>query len=333
MNIYKRKGISLIVLVITIIVIGILAGAVILSIAKGSPINDATKAVFLSDVSGFKDELNMYIGQQYLDTLGVFNPAKLNADEDDIMYDGLVDTSKTIDDIIPSMKEADKYLGDFAIIDGILVFKGYEDNKQEWAKNSGMEVISAVFYSGNIEIYKVRETAKYKLEVWGGEGGSFSKKKGGLGGYACGEIDLTAGQVLYINVGGMGNSGGTYAQSYLELPPAGSGLGGYNGGGNGGIYFSDWATGEFRVGSGGGGATDVRINGTDLINRIIIAGGGGGAGTFASGGSGGGDNGVDGSDAINETTHATGGLGGTQTAGGNGGILLVLSDTMDLVEH
>lgn len=197
MNIYKRKGISLIVLVITIIVIAILAGTVILSIAKGSPISDATKSVFLSDVSNFKDELNMYIGDQYIDTLGVFNPAKLNADEDDVMYDGLVDTNKTISDIIPSMKKADKYLGDFAIIEGVLVFKGYEDNKQEWAKNSGMEVISAVFYSGDMQTYKVRETGKYKLELWGAEGGSFNSKKGGLGGYASGEIDLTAGQLLY----------------------------------------------------------------------------------------------------------------------------------------
>ncbi|MDF2866085.1 MAG: hypothetical protein K0R72_903 [Clostridia bacterium] len=49
-----KKGISLIVLVITIIVIIILAGAVILSLANNNPINSANKAVCLSDVANFK---------------------------------------------------------------------------------------------------------------------------------------------------------------------------------------------------------------------------------------------------------------------------------------
>ncbi len=49
-----KKGISLIVLVITIIVIIILAGAVILSLADSNPIATANKATCLSDIANFR---------------------------------------------------------------------------------------------------------------------------------------------------------------------------------------------------------------------------------------------------------------------------------------
>ena len=49
-----KKGISLIVLVITIIVIIILAGAVILSLSANNPIESANKATCLSDIANYK---------------------------------------------------------------------------------------------------------------------------------------------------------------------------------------------------------------------------------------------------------------------------------------
>lgn len=66
----------------------------------------------------------------------------------------------------------------------------------------------------------------------------------------------------------------------------------------------------------GGGATDIRINGTVLTNRIIVAGGGGGAASWSStiyiGGAGGGLQGVNGT---GNGSYGTA-YGGTQTAGG-----------------
>ncbi len=59
-----KKGISLIVLVITIIVIIILAGAVILSLANNNPINSANKAVCLSDVANFKSAVALDFASQ-----------------------------------------------------------------------------------------------------------------------------------------------------------------------------------------------------------------------------------------------------------------------------
>ncbi|MDD4376383.1 MAG: glycine rich domain-containing protein [Clostridia bacterium] len=64
----------------------------------------------------------------------------------------------------------------------------------------------------------------------------------------------------------------------------------------------------------GGGATDIRINGNTLYNRVIVAGGGGGRGYTieSTGGYGGGSTG--GASIQNNATN--GGTGGTLTQGG-----------------
>ena len=54
-----KKGISLIVLVITIIVMIIIAGAIIISLNSTNVINRADEAVVATDVSSMNDQLNM----------------------------------------------------------------------------------------------------------------------------------------------------------------------------------------------------------------------------------------------------------------------------------
>lgn len=54
-----KKGISLIVLVITIIVMIIIAGAIIISLNSTNVINRADQAVVATDVSTMNDQLNM----------------------------------------------------------------------------------------------------------------------------------------------------------------------------------------------------------------------------------------------------------------------------------
>ena len=56
----KRKGISLIVLVITILVMIILAGVVVVSLSKNNPIDRAKEAVGITNLSSLKEELEMY---------------------------------------------------------------------------------------------------------------------------------------------------------------------------------------------------------------------------------------------------------------------------------
>jgi hypothetical protein len=102
---------------------------------------------------------------------------------------------------------------------------------------------------------------------------------GGFGGKASGDLSVTAGDVINIYVGG---------------------LDGWNGGGAG--YYR------------GGDATDIRLNGTALTDRVLVAAGGGSGGSVGSysGGAGGGLTGGNGGGA-------SGGGGATQSAGGFAG--------------
>ncbi len=160
-------------------------------------------------------------------------------------------------------------------------------------------------FNGNLQTWTVPPgVCTIQIEAWGAQGGSTSLVQGGLGGYAKGSLQVTAGQVLQIYVGGQG----------------GNPNGGWNGGGNG------HNGGSYPASGGGGGASDVRLGGVTLADRIIVAGGGGGAVTLYSGsfavmtpGSGGGLTGTDAGSVNNGSGIATGGQGGTATAGGNGG--------------
>lgn len=160
-------------------------------------------------------------------------------------------------------------------------------------------------YTGTVQEYIANYDGKYRIEVWGAQGGSAGEYLGGYGGYSTGEITLNKDDKLYIVVGGAG------AQTTETT------AGGYNGGG---------ASGKNNAGyrGTGGGATSVAYK-SGVLNSlsssqsevIIVAGGGGGANVWNSqygyGGAGGGFTGMNGT-----TQNHTIGTGGTQTAGGTG---------------
>ena len=79
----KNKGISLIVLIITCVVIIILATAIIVNIAQTNMIENAKEAVVKQDFTAMQDELNLYIADKYADTLGKYKPEELNVTEKD----------------------------------------------------------------------------------------------------------------------------------------------------------------------------------------------------------------------------------------------------------
>lgn len=167
-------------------------------------------------------------------------------------------------------------------------------------------------YTEKIEEYKIPKTGKYKLEVWGAEGGNGSaynsKLLPGKGGYSTGIITLEAGTILYIRSGGQGkvindiNNGVT-----IE--------GGFNGGGN------NKSTRDWSIGSGGG-ASDIRVKQDSYYARVIVAGGGGGSASRKDnsyGGSGGAGGGLTGKRATDHrNSNYQSGYPGTQTSGGEG---------------
>ena len=111
---------------------------------------------------------------------------------------------------------------------------------------------------------------------------------GGKGGTATGDLSVIPGQVLNIFVGGQN---------------------GYNGGGNG----------HAAIPRNGGGASDVRMGGTALADRIIVGGGGGGGG-FTDVGTRAGGTGGGGIIGVNYAGGGGGeGYGGAGAPGGNTG--------------
>lgn len=117
-------------------------------------------------------------------------------------------------------------------------------------------------YTGDEQRLTVLKNGYYKLEVWGAQGGSQAPKLGGFGAYSYGEYELKKGDVLYINVGGQGNSN-----------CSGNCSGGYNGGGS---SINGWAS--------GGGATSIALESGTIDkapkfhskNNLLIAASGGG---------------------------------------------------------
>jgi hypothetical protein len=177
---------------------------------------------------------------------------------------------------------------------------------------------------------EILSAGKYKLEVYGAQGGSGNRGAGGLGGYASGEITLTTETEIQINVGGMGE-GRQQSGFYSNGPNAG----GYNGGGASGRDTDYNDNGINELGGGGGGYTTIKINGT-----AVVTGGGGGGNTYTNipgargtGGAGGGSYSSQGSAGIladsggipiggvfareSETYKATGYVNGSLADGGS----------------
>ena len=157
------------------------------------------------------------------------------------------------------------------------------------------------FSNGSVSWTVPSGVCSVTIQAWGAEGAnSSSSSQPGMGGYATGVLSVTPGDVLHMYVGGRN---------------------GFNGGGTGN-----------SGGGNGGGASDVRLNGTNLSDRVIVAAGGGGAGATngnAQGGDGGGGScganycgGEGGTGANNQGPGVggfPGGLNGGQGGFGNGG--------------
>ena len=160
-------------------------------------------------------------------------------------------------------------------------------------------------YTGTLQTLTL-SAGTHTLECWGANGGNRATTIGGKGGYSKATLTLTASTLLNIYVGGKGTDGGTGVGT--------ASAGGWNGGGNGGEITV--GSNSYGKGGGGGGASDIRIGGTAYSNRIIVAGGGAGAGGDTSGEvgfDGGGTNGLPLTPGLRE------GGGGTQSAGGIAG--------------
>lgn len=126
-----QKGITLVSLVITIIVLLILAGAGInVAINADGLTEKAEEATYKHLVSTMQEELTLYIAQKQLEELGGFEKNKLNANAQTLIYNGEEQENKTIKDILTGCPEA--MLQNYAIVNGELKYIGNDSQEYEW---------------------------------------------------------------------------------------------------------------------------------------------------------------------------------------------------------
>jgi glycine rich protein len=160
-------------------------------------------------------------------------------------------------------------------------------------------------YTGGEQTYTVPAgVSDLYVTATGGNGAgptSGTSLTAGRGAIATGTTHVSAGQTLYVEVGGAGSG----AQ------------GGFNGGGSSPVLYG------FLSASGGGGASDVRTipraTTGSLASRLIVAGGGGGAAYPSAGG------GNAGRPGGSFPLGVAGGGAATQTGGGAGGGCTIFS--------
>lgn len=127
----SKKGISLILLVITIIIMIILAGAIVLDLTENNPIGDATETKFKTDLVAYRDELDVYISDKKVDAARsglTYDP------EDDTELDDLSGASML--SVLTNYK--DEYDTKLAIKNGKLVYVGEVEREINWTKEVGI---------------------------------------------------------------------------------------------------------------------------------------------------------------------------------------------------
>ena len=123
-------------------------------------------------------------------------------------------------------------------------------------KNKMWRVKHAFTYTGDKQEFTLTP-GKYLCICKGAKGGGLSALFQNLGGCSYGILNLQSPLTAYAVVGGDGGDGTVSVES--------PGLGGYNGGGDGG-----WScySGRYCNGAGGGGGTDIRLKNQDIETII-----------------------------------------------------------------
>ena len=164
----KSRGITLIALIITIIILLILAGVTISAIVNGGLIGRAKEAEFKTRIAGYRDSINTYVSWQVMENMDS-NTDKINSGE--ILKDAIdneivtdikkEDVTTNIEDILKDIKKSDKEI--------VVVYKGElyyvsndkiknNDKQVKWCNDIGIKVLEYKEPEGIIV-----KTGKYEL--------------------------------------------------------------------------------------------------------------------------------------------------------------------------
>ena len=115
-----KSGISLIVLIITIVVMLILVSIIVMSFSKSNPISKASEVKFKSDVKGFREELLATHASKAYDNLS-YKKENVN-----ISLDNYSEMKEYIEDI------SEKWCKKLYISKGELVYGGTDETEKKW---------------------------------------------------------------------------------------------------------------------------------------------------------------------------------------------------------
>ena len=126
-RIKNKKGITLVALVVTIVVLLILAGVSLnLLIGNNGIITRAKQTKISNDLSSYKEQLAMFISEKKVEN-PEFYESSLTAGKDNLYYNTKTsENEKTIKDIISDVK--DEYLDSLEVIKGKLIINTQDKN-------------------------------------------------------------------------------------------------------------------------------------------------------------------------------------------------------------
>lgn len=164
----NKKGISLLMLTITIVVLLILTGVTILNISNAGLIKNSEKTAFKNTAKSYLEELDNWISIEKMKHRGNFNETEVNASKE-VAYNG-----EYLQDIIKNIAEED--IEKYEIVGGRLVYtgNGVEDseeleNETNWAKEAGVYLLDkALGEEDTIVFVDTEENSAYEnIKIFG----------------------------------------------------------------------------------------------------------------------------------------------------------------------
>ena len=145
----NKKGITLVALVVTIVVLLILAGVSLnLLIGNNGIITRAKQTKISNDLSSYKEQLAMFISEKKVEN-PEFYESSLTAGKDNLYYNTKTsENEKTIKDIISDVK--DEYLESLEVIKGKLIINTQDKNIIKVAQSVGVEPNPYVIKDGEL---------------------------------------------------------------------------------------------------------------------------------------------------------------------------------------
>lgn len=139
----NKKGISLLVLAITIIVLAILTGTVILRLKNDHQIERAREVAFKSDLKSMQDTIDIYISDKQLEDKN-FSITAVNAS-----------TLSEIEGILTKLPS--EYIGIVVISRGKLLYIGEDENELSWASDLNATPDTVIYDDDNTSAIDANE--------------------------------------------------------------------------------------------------------------------------------------------------------------------------------